>query len=97
VESVERLKDWMGMARTLHGGLAVVGTDSESEISLAEYSPIRKPVVLLIGNEARGLSVRLKGLADRMIKIPMRGEVDSLNVACAASIIMYEVFKNSKI
>jgi TrmH family RNA methyltransferase len=51
---------------------------------------------MLIGNEAKGLSIRLKSLADKMIKIPMRGEVDSLNVACAASIIMYEVYESNK-
>jgi 23S rRNA (uridine2479-2'-O)-methyltransferase len=96
VESVEKLREWIGTARTEHPGLAVIGTDSESEVSLMEYSRVQRPVVLLIGNEAKGLSVRLKSLADKMIKIPMSGEVDSLNVACAASIMMYEVFKASR-
>jgi 23S rRNA (uridine2479-2'-O)-methyltransferase len=96
VESAEKLSDWIGRARTGHAGLAVIGTDSESDTSLKECSPIQRPVVLLIGNEAKGLSVRLKSLADKMIKIPMRGEVDSLNVACAASIIMYEVYESDK-
>lgn len=96
VESVEKLSDWIGLARTLHAGLAVIGTDSKSEVSLTECTPIQRPVVLLIGNEARGLSVRLKSMADKMIKIPMSGDVDSLNVACAASILMYEVYKTSK-
>ena len=94
VESFGQLSEWIGTARTLHAGLAVIGTDSKSETSLTE-SRLQRPVVLLIGNEARGLSVRLKDLADRMIKIPMHGEVDSLNVACAASIVMYEVGKRS--
>jgi len=96
VESIEKLSSWMSMARTWHGGLAVIGTDSESEVSLADYSQVQRPVMLLIGNEAKGLSVRLKSLADKMVKIPMRGEVDSLNVACAASILMYEVYKRDE-
>jgi tRNA G18 (ribose-2'-O)-methylase SpoU len=95
-ESVEQLREWIATARTRHAGLTVLGTDSESDVSLAEYSPIRRPVVLLIGNEAKGLSVRLKSLADRMIRIPMNGEVDSLNVACAASIVMYEISRASE-
>ena len=96
VESAEQLSNWIGAARAQHTGLMTIGTDSESEVSLVEYSHIRRPVVLLIGNEAKGLSVRLKSMADKMIRIPMKGEVDSLNVACAASIMMYEVFKASR-
>ena len=96
VESVEKLSRWIGTARTEHAGLAVIGTDSESDVSLAKSSLVQRPVVLLIGNEARGLSVRLKSMADKMIRIPMSGEVDSLNVACAASIILYEVYKASR-
>lgn len=94
-ESAEQLGQWIGAARAQHAGLAVIGTDSESEVSLTAYSRIQRPVVLLIGNEAKGLGVRLKSMADKMIKIPMKGEVDSLNVACAAGIIMYEVYKAS--
>lgn len=45
----------------------------------------------MIGNEANGLSHSLTLLADDMIKLPMSGQVDSLNAATAASILMYEV------
>jgi len=47
----------------------------------------------MIGNEANGLSNSLTLLADGMIKLPMSGQVDSLNAAVAASILMYEVKK----
>lgn len=48
---------------------------------------------LLIGNEARGLSDRVAAKADRKIKIPMSGKVESLNAAVAAAILMYEVMQ----
>lgn len=54
---------------------------SESELKL--------PIAFLIGNEGNGLSERASGLCDKMVKIPMMGEAESLNAASAASIIGY--------
>lgn len=45
---------------------------------------------MLIGNEAAGLTGETAALADRYIKIPMDGQVESLNAAMAATILMYE-------
>lgn len=50
----------------------------------------------LIGNESHGLSADLSNLADKYIKIPMLGKVESLNASIAASILMYEVFRQRK-
>lgn len=47
----------------------------------------------LIGNEANGLSERVSEKADKLVKIPMFGEVESLNAAVSASILMYEASK----
>ena len=44
----------------------------------------------LIGNEGNGLSDEIADLADRYIKIPMEGEVESLNAAISAALLMYE-------
>jgi TrmH family RNA methyltransferase len=46
---------------------------------------------LLIGNEARGLSEEVADTADKLIKIPMEGKVESLNAAIATAILMYQV------
>lgn len=46
---------------------------------------------ILIGNEARGLSDELTELSDEYIKIPMYGEVESLNASIAAALMMYEL------
>lgn len=43
----------------------------------------------LIGNESQGLSKEVSSLADKLIKIPMDGKVESLNAAVATSILMY--------
>lgn len=51
---------------------------------------LTKDCALLIGNEARGLSEEISAEADKLIKIPMHGKVESLNAAVATAILMYE-------
>lgn len=51
---------------------------------------------LFIGNEANGLSDEITSLADKLIKIPMAGQVESLNAAIAASILMYELYRQKR-
>ena len=53
----------------------------------------KKGCTLIIGNESRGVCKALYTLADKLIKIPMVGEAESLNAAVASSIIMYEVMR----
>lgn len=47
----------------------------------------------LIGNEGKGLSGELADRAEEYVKIPMEGQVESLNAAVAASLLMYEVHR----
>lgn len=51
----------------------------------------------LIGNEANGLSDQASRLADKLIKIPMAGKVESLNAAVAASVLMYEAARQRRL
>lgn len=50
----------------------------------------------LIGNEGNGLTDETAGLADTYIKIPMEGRVESLNAAIAASVLMYEAYRQKR-
>lgn len=49
-----------------------------------------KKTAFLIGNEGNGLSDEISSMADSLIRIPMEGEVESLNAAIAASLLMFE-------
>ena len=49
--------------------------------------------VLVIGNEARGISDAVREAADCRVKLPMRGGAESLNAAVAAGIMMYELMR----
>lgn len=51
----------------------------------------RQGTAFLIGSESNGLTKKLAAAADDYLKIPMSGQVESLNAAVAASLLMYEV------
>jgi TrmH family RNA methyltransferase len=70
-------------------GLTVWGTDSKGAVPLGS-ARLRRPLLLVIGNEAKGMSAALTQLCDGIVSIPLTGNVNSLNVACAASICMWE-------
>lgn len=50
----------------------------------------RRPSLILLGNEGAGLSAQLAALADLQVKIPLSAGVESLNVAIAAALMLYE-------
>ena len=52
---------------------------------------LTKPTLLVLGNEGAGLSPEIQALADVPISIPLARGVESLNVAIAAAVVMYEV------
>ncbi len=55
-----------------------------------DVQEMKEGCAFLIGNEGNGLSKEIAGLAEKYIKIPMLGQVESLNAAVAAAILMYE-------
>lgn len=92
VKSMDELLDFIKIQKEKIN-MEVIGTDSNGTISIKD-SGITRPVMVIIGNEAKGMSVKLKDICDKIIRIPMEGNVNSLNVSCAASIIMWEIYKN---
>src|SRR5207244_8066367 len=48
------------------------------------------PTAVLFGNEARGLSAEARALADASIRVPIAGRVESLNLAAAATLVLFE-------
>lgn len=72
----------------------VVGTSGAAtqDYRQAHY---QKPLILLMGSERQGLSAEQQAICDLMIKIPMIGRSDSLNLAVATGIVLYEIFYQS--
>ena len=92
--SIQEFEDWVAAQKRMNG-LNIVGTDSTGETSLLNH-PLRRPIAVILGNEAKGMSVALKNLCDDVVSIPVSGVVNSLNVACAGSIILWDVYRNSQ-
>jgi tRNA G18 (ribose-2'-O)-methylase SpoU len=67
-----------------------VGADENGNVPLASHD-FTAPTVLIFGNETRGLGRSYKELCDTLVRIPMVGSATSLNLAVAASIVLYEV------
>lgn len=70
--------------------LVVATPDGEELYTEAD---LRGPIALAVGSEQYGMSEELARGAHRKIRIPMRGRADSLNVAMAAGILLYEVLR----
>ena len=62
------------------------------ESCLLEDVDLSKKSVFIFGNEANGVSDKLKNLSDKNIKIDMSNNTDSLNVSVAAGILMYKKY-----
>lgn len=71
-------------------GLGVYGSSAKAAVDLQD-APISLPAVLLMGNEAAGLSDETLARCDGLLRIPMSGSASSLNVAVAAGILLYEL------
>jgi TrmH family RNA methyltransferase len=76
-------------------GISVAGTSPAAALDYraAAYAP---PVVLLMGCERSGLPPALQALCDVLVRIPMVGRSDSLNLAVATSLMLYEVFRQRR-
>jgi 23S rRNA (guanosine2251-2'-O)-methyltransferase len=55
-----------------------------------------KPLAIIMGSEEDGISEELIKIADELIRIPVHGEIASLNVSVAAGILLYEVLRQRK-
>lgn len=71
----------------------IISTSLEKSTSIFEYD-FPESLVLIIGNEAHGVSEEVFSYSDDFIKIPMSSKINSLNANVAASICMYEMSKN---
>ena len=56
----------------------------------------KKPCAFFIGNEGNGLRDEIADAADTYIRIPMYGEVESLNAAIAATVLMFETARQRR-
>ncbi len=77
-------------------GCHVVGASPDGEVDYRDADYASRPVVVFMGNERGGLSPEQLSLCDTIVRIPMGGYVESLNLAVAAGLILYEVLRQNQ-
>ena len=82
-ETIRKLKE---------SGLWVIGTDGDAD-TLYYNQDLKGPLAIIIGSEGFGMSKLVKENADILIKIPMKGQITSLNASVSAGIVIYEAVK----
>lgn len=82
-QTIERIKD---------KGIWVAGADGDGDRD--HYSTdLKGPLALVIGSEGKGISRLIKEKCDFLVRLPMVGQVSSLNASVAAGVLMYEIFR----
>ncbi len=72
--------------------LKIVGSDISAEKNFTE-SDLTGGIVLIIGNEGKGMRRLTRENCDLLVKIPMCGKINSLNASVAGAVLMYEIFR----
>jgi 23S rRNA (guanosine2251-2'-O)-methyltransferase len=84
------------LARTIEElrrkGVWIAGTDVAAE-QLVYDTDLKVPIAVVIGNEAKGVGRLIKESCDFLVKLPMFGQLNSLNASVAAGVLMYEVVR----
>lgn len=82
-QTIEQLKE---------EGVWVAGTDVSAADNVYKAN-FKIPIALVIGNEGKGVGRLIKEKCDFLVKLPMAGQINSLNASVAAGVLMYEVVR----
>lgn len=82
-DSINKLKE---------NGVWVCGTAIDAKSYYFEQD-FKEPIAIVIGNEGKGMSQLVKKNCDFLVKIPMKGKIQSLNASVSTGIVVYEVLK----
>jgi TrmH family RNA methyltransferase len=93
--SHREVKEWVDKARSDGFDYQIIGSSGKASEMVYSIGFLR-PTVLILGNETVGMSQGYWDICDAVVKIPIGGALSSLNVSCAASILLYEVSRQRK-
>lgn len=91
---VDELGETIGMLKKKGVTVYAAHLDDSVDYDEPDYT---NPTAFLIGNEGNGLKRETADMATQYIKIPMAGQVESLNAAVAATILMYEAARQKRV
>ena len=88
-ESPAGVLAWVRAQRNAGLPLTVLAADEKGDVDVADEN-LTGPTLIVIGNEASGLSEAWRAACDRITRIPITGSASSLNAASAATVLLYE-------
>lgn len=71
----------------------ITAATEKAQKQLYEANFVESPNAIILGSEGKGISESLRVLADDQVRIPMVGDIESLNVSASAAIVLYEVMR----
>ncbi len=92
VDVVEVVNIKHAMATLRENGVLLVGAESSAPVDLW-HAAFTGPVALVLGSEGYGLRKTVREMCDVLVRLPMHGMVNSLNVSVAAGVLAYEVLR----
>jgi 23S rRNA (guanosine2251-2'-O)-methyltransferase len=90
VGNVSRVLSWLA-----EYSVTIIGTSDEAEVSLYDCD-LSAPVAIVMGGEHKGLRKGVVARCDKIVSLPMYGEVGSLNVSVATGVCLYEVLRQRR-
>jgi TrmH family RNA methyltransferase len=81
---------WVAAQRARGCPIVMTGTDENGDRDVFDFD-FTQPTLLVVGNEAAGLSSTWRELCDHIVRIPITGAASSLNAAAAATAVLYEI------
>ncbi len=94
-----RVADVVNIARSLEeladAGVWTLGLDADAPLAYDQVD-LTLPSALVLGAEGQGLRRLVRERCDRLVSIPMRGRVSSLNVSAAAAIVLFEAVRQRR-
>lgn len=80
------------LSEIANAGVHVIGLDANAPHAIADVE-LNGKVVIVVGAEGKGLRKPVKAACTQLVKLPMRGPIDSLNASVAAGIALYDVMR----
>ncbi len=78
-----------------HSGLQILAATEKGSKDYTE-ADLMKPSALILGSEGKGVSTEILNLTDEQIRIPLHGDIESLNVSVTAGILLFEIIRQRK-
>ena len=72
--------------------ISIISASEKSKKNIYDVD-FKGPLAIIMGSEQRGINKSILNMSDEMVKLPMYGKIESLNVSVACGIFLYEVVR----